>query len=533
MTMSLEEPPEGRSLIAPAPFLRLEGISKRFPGVVALDDVTIEIRAGVVHALTGENGSGKSTLAKISNGSLQPDGGRILLDGDVVEFRNPAAALAAGIVTISQEVTLATDLSVAENIFLGRVPRGRAGLVSWPTMISDAARVLDRLNMSIDPRTRVSQLSLELQQQVEIARAISMTARLLILDEATSSLSEAAARRLLSVVRELSESGTAVLMITHKMAELYETATAVTVLRDGRHVTSGPIDEIPERKLVSLMVGRELGDYYAKREIAHGKVVLDIKGLQSQNGQLKPTTLQVRAGEIYGVAGLVGSGKAEFGAALGGAIAAEGSVRVDGAPVPLGSPKTARRAGIGFVPDDRKGAALLLNRSVAENLTLAWRDRTSRRGWVLRNVEQSMIAAAIGKYRVRTASPSTIISTLSGGNQQKVVLGRTFELSPRVLVLSEPTRGVDIGAKTEIYQMMQDAAARGAAVVLISSELPELLGVSDRIAVFYRGRIVDEFGRSEMKEGVIADAAVSGRSRDQAGRAAWPTEEEGETPHDC
>ena len=492
------------------PLLAVENVTKVFPGVVALSGVSLQIHAGTVHALTGENGSGKSTLARIVNGSLQPEVGQVFLDGVPVTFASPSDALAAGIVTISQEITLAPDLSVAENISLGRLPHSRLGAIKWGEVHSRARQVLADLEFDVDARSKVSSLNLEHQQQVEIARAVSSGGRILILDEATSSLSEAATRRLLDVVEQQRRTGTAVIMISHRMSEVYAAASVATVLRDGRHVGTVSLADTKERELVTMMVGRELGDYYGKRAVPVGEVVMTVTDLATDDGALEPTSLTLRRGEIVGVAGLVGSGKAEFGQALGGAVGATGTVEVDGTRVKLGSPAAARRCGIGFVPDDRKRSALLLNRSVAENFSLAWRSRVAARGVVNGQREQRLVAESVARYGVVTASASTLIATLSGGNQQKVVLGRVLDLSPAVLVLSEPTRGVDVGAKSDIYQLLQNAAGKGAGILLISSELPELLGVCDRIIVFYRGRVVAEFSRDGMNENAIAHAAVSG-----------------------
>ncbi len=494
---------------AETPLVRVHGATKRFPGVVALDDVSISVHPGTVHALTGENGSGKSTLSKVMGGALQPDEGYIEVDGVRRTIANPSEALDLGIVTISQELTLAPTLSVAENVFLGRLPK-RRGRVDWAQLYRDARDVLDGLGVHVDVRQQVSGLSVELQQEVEIARAVSSQARLLILDEATSSLSEAATERLLAVVERERQRGAAVLMISHRMPELYSAASIATVLRDGRHVADVPLPETDEARLVRLMVGRELGDYYRKRQIPRGETVLEVEGLTTSTGELLPTSMQVRRGEIVGIAGLVGSGKAEFGMALGGAISSDGTVRVDGREVKIDGPRTALENGIGFVPDDRKRAALLPTRSVAENFTVAWTSQLTRGGIIDTRTERQRVAEGIERYGVVTASPQSKITTLSGGNQQKVVLGRVFARGLDVLVLDEPTRGVDVGAKSQIYQMMQDHAADGAGIVIISSELPELLGIADRILVFFRGAIRGEFDAAGLNEEEVAHVAVSG-----------------------
>jgi ribose transport system ATP-binding protein len=492
------------------PLLRLIGITKRFPGVVALDDVDLALHAGVVHALTGENGSGKSTLARVASGALAPDGGRIEVDGVERALASPNAALDLGIVTITQELTLAPTLSVAENIFIGRLPRGRMRRIDWTKLRAAAREVLDRLDVHVDVRRAVGELSVELQQEVEIARAVSSPSRLLILDEATSSLSEVATKRLLEVVEHLRSRGAAVLMISHRLNELYGAAGRATVLRDGRAVADVPLPSTPERELVRLMVGRELGDYYRKRTIVPREMVLEVEGLRSRDGRLRPATLSVRGGEIIGVAGLVGSGKAELGLALGGAIPSEGSVRVLGRPADLSQPRAALASGIGFVPDDRKRAALLPTRSVAENFSVAWIGELTRAGVVDARLERRRVRAAIERYNVMTASPQSRITALSGGNQQKVVLGRVFDRDVHVLVLSEPTRGIDVGTKSEIYRLMQEHAEQGAAIIVISSEVPELLGIADRILVFFRGEIRGEFTVPGVEEEQVARVAVSG-----------------------
>ena len=492
------------------PLLALRGIRKVFPGVRALESVDLTVNAGEVHALTGENGSGKSTLASVINGSLQPDDGTMELDGQEQRFAAPAQALDAGIVTITQELTLAPTLTVAENIYLGRLPKGRFGRVDWPRLRRAAQETLERLGFEIDPRRRVAELNIEHQQEVEIARAVAAGGRLLILDEATSALSENATRRVLEIIEQERAQGMAVLMISHRMPEIYAAASRATVLRDGRVVGTLPLPETPESVLVSRMVGRELGDYYGRRRRKAGDVVLEVSGLASYDGRLRPTSLRVRSGEILGVAGLVGSGKAELGLALGGAIPSEGTVSVGGKPVSVSNPRAVRAAGIGFVPDDRKRAALFPTRSVGENLSMAWLDMLSRRGFIRVGAEKSAVNQAIERYGIVTRSHASPITTLSGGNQQKVVLGRVFDLGVDVLVLNEPTRGIDVGAKSEIYHLMSEAADRGTAVVLISSELPELIGNADRIAVFFRGELRQEFAGEEMQEDSIAHVAVTG-----------------------
>ena len=492
------------------PLLRLTGITKRFPGVVALDGVDLALEAGVVHALTGENGSGKSTLARIASGALVPDAGRVEIDGKERMIGSPKEALDLGIVMISQEPELAPTLSVAENIFIGRLPRGRLRRIDWAGLRADARAVLESLHVRVDERRAVGELSVELRQEVAIARAVASPSRLLILDEATSALSEAATRRLLEVLERLRSRGVAVLMISHRIAELYGAASTATVLRDGRVVADVPLASTPESELVRLMVGRELGDYYGKRRIEPGETVMQVERLRSRDGRLKATTLSARRGEIIGIAGLVGSGKAELGLALGGAIPSYGSVRILGRPADVSQPRTAIASGIGFVPDDRKRAGLLPTRSVAENFSVAWMPELTRAGLLDTRSERRRVREAIDRYNVVTPSPRSLITTLSGGNQQKVVLGRVFARAVEVLVLSEPTRGIDVGSKSEIYRLMQERAENGAAIIFISSDLAELRGIADRILVFFRGELRAEFAAAGSDEEELAHVAVSG-----------------------
>lgn len=499
-----------------APFIRLTGISKSFPGVRALDDVSLDIRAGEVHSLTGENGSGKSTLAKIVNGTHQPDAGTVEVDGVPTVITKPATALALGIVSISQELTLAPSLSVAENIFIGRLPRTRWGTVDWDRCVREAQAILDDLRVHVNPRTAVRDLSLELQQEIEIARAISTNARLLILDEATSSLSEAATDRLLEIVEEQRDRGVGVLMISHRMPELYRSCSVASVLRDGRLMGTVPLPETPEDALVRLMVGRDLDDYFGTRDVTPDAVALKVTDLHTLDGALLPTSFEVRRGEILGVAGLVGSGKAELGMALGGAIPSAGSIEVGGREVAVSNPRQAVGNGIGYVPDDRKGQAILPNRSVAENFALAWRGTLSRLGVLRVREEATLVRDGMRRYGVVAANENVRISTLSGGNQQKVVLGRTFARGCTVFVLSEPTRGIDVGSKSQVYALLQEQVAAGAAVVLISSELPEILGLADRVLVFHRGSVHAEFDAEGLDEETVAAVAVSGRPQTAA-----------------
>ena len=491
------------------PLVRMTGISKAFTGVLALDRVDLELLAGELHALAGENGSGKSTLVKILYGGLQADAGRVEIDGRPVSFSGPHAAIAAGVVAISQELTLAPTLTVAENVLMGRLPR-RNGMIDWRRARRLAAVALDELDVHVDPRRRVGELSIELQQEVEVARAVSADSRVLVVDEATSSLSEAATDRLLERLEHLRRRGVAIVFISHRLRELYRCASRVTVLRDGRLIGTAPLPQTSEHELVRMLVGREITDLFNKRQLEHGAPVLAVEALTSDDATVRDASFEVRAGEIVGVAGLVGCGKSELALALGGAIRSTGKVEVHGKPIGLRSPSDAIDAGIGFVPEDRKRSAILPTRSVQQNLSVAWLRRLSRLGLIDLGEERRMAADSVRRFSVKTASLQAKIVQLSGGNQQKVVLGRWFALSPDVIVLSEPTRGIDVGAKSEIYRLIQDMAAGGAGILIVSSELPELLGLCDRILVMFRGQITAEFDAGAVTDEEIAHAAFGG-----------------------
>jgi ABC-type sugar transport system ATPase subunit len=493
----------------PRPIVSMRGISKDFPGVRALDSVELTLYPGEVHALAGENGSGKSTLAKILYGALQADAGTVEVDGKPVSFSAPRQAIERGIVAISQELTLAPTLTVAENILMGRLP-ARGVVVDRRRMNREARAALVPLGVHVDPGLRVASLPIELQQEVEVARAVSARSRVLILDEATSSLSEAATERLLAKIAQLRAQGVAILFISHRLRELYAAAQRATVLRDGRLVGNVPLPDTSEALLVRMMVGREISDLYGKRELEHGEPVLEVRGLTTPAGEVRDTSFTVRAGEIVGIAGLVGCGKSELGLALAGGLPSDGDVLVRGRRVRLRTPRAAVKAGIGFIPEDRKRSALFPTRTVRQNLSLAWMTRLAKLGLINVFQERALAAETVRRFSVRTRSLDAPIVSLSGGNQQKVVLGRGFALTPKVVVLGEPTRGIDVGAKSEVYRFIQDMAAGGAAVVMISSEMPELLGLSDRVLVMFRGRIVGEFERGKAHEEEIAHLAMGG-----------------------
>jgi ABC-type sugar transport system ATPase subunit len=497
-----------------APLVGMRGIIKRFPGVTALDGVDFDLRPGEVHGLVGENGSGKSTLVKCLYGFLEPDEGTIEINGVPVRIESAHKAQQLGIVAITQEGTLAPTLTVAENILMGRLAHGRFG-INWRMVRRQAREALDQTGAQIDESAIVRDLSVELQQEVEIARAVYTRSKVIVLDEATSSLSEVATARLMETIERLRSQGVAIIYISHRLREVFQCCSRATVLRDGKLVGTVDIAGVSESDLVTKMVGRAMEDLYGKRRIPKGNVILSVRNLSTENGHVKDASLDLHEGEILGIAGLVGSGKVELGMAIFGAMPSTGDVVADGHKVKPGDPRAGMAAGIGFVPDDRKEGALLLTRSIRPNLSLPWmRFGTFTNHGVL-NVrrEKAMARDSCRSFAVRAPSPEFPVVQLSGGNQQKVVLARWFALSPKVVILAEPTRGIDVGAKSEIYGFMQDMAEKGAGIIMISSEMPELLGVADRILVMYQGRLCGEFDPREAGEEEIAHVACIGEMR--------------------
>lgn len=493
--------------------LAVEGITKQFAGVTALKDVTLDVRRGEILGLLGENGAGKSTLLKILSGVMPPSGGRLVFDGAEFAPSNPDDSKRLGIVTIYQELSLIPTLTVGENIFIGRAPIGLLGLVSWRRMVEASREIVARVGLTIDPSTVVSALSVAEQQLVEIARALSLKSRLIIMDEPTSALTETEVQRLLSIMDRLRKDGVAIMFVTHRLEEASAICDRMTVLRDGRlagHLDreGGPI-ELP--KIIEKMVGRAASELYARptqREIA-GDVRLSVRGLRTMRDPEAPhaivlegVDLDLKAGEILGVAGLVGSGRTELARAIFGAdrIAA-GTITLDGKEIAPASPADAIALGIGLVPEDRKHQAIFATLGILTNFSIAALKRFSNGlGFIAERRERE----ALGDYKkmlsIRMASAEQAIEGLSGGNQQKVVLARWLARDPKVLIVDEPTRGVDVGAKAEVHQILVQLAARGIAIMMISSELPEVLAVSDRIVTMRRGRITGEMPGVEANE---------------------------------
>lgn len=491
--------------------LRIEGIRKTFPGVVALDSVDFDLRRGEVHVLLGENGAGKSTLIKMLSGAYQPDSGRVLVDREEVRIHGAQDSERLGIATIYQEFNLVPDLTVAENIFLGRQPR-RYGLIDRGTMETEAAALLERVGVNVPPRARVRELGIARLQMVEIAKALSLNARVLIMDEPTAVLTSEEVEKLFTIVRRLREDGVGIVFITHHLEEIAALGDRVTVIRDGKSVGQVPAST-PEDELVRLMVGRSIEQQYPRERpeagTAAGPALLTVEGL-TRDGVFHDVSFEVRAGEVVGIAGLVGAGRTEVVRAVFGADPYDkGAVKVAGAQLRRHDVNAAMRAGIGLVPEDRKGQGLLLDASVEENLGLVTMRTATHAGLVDLRGQRVAAARIAEQLGVRMAGLGQHVRTLSGGNQQKVVIGKWLLADTKVLILDEPTRGIDVGAKVEIYQLVNELTAAGAAVVMISSDLPEVLGMSDRVLVMAQGRIAGELSAAEATQDSVMALAVS------------------------
>ncbi|MBW8485646.1 sugar ABC transporter ATP-binding protein [Actinomadura sp. PM05-2] len=483
---------------------------KAFPGVVALDGVDFDLRPGEVHVLLGENGAGKSTLIKTLSGAHRPDAGTIEVDGEPVEIRSAEDAARLGIATIYQEFNLVPELTVAENLFLGRPPR-RFGLVDRRRMDADAAALLERVGVDARPGQRMGDLGIARAQMVEIARALSLDARVLIMDEPTAVLTTGEVDRLFEIVAGLRDQGVAVVFITHHLEEIPRIGDRVTVLRDGASVGEVPAGT-PEDELVRLMVGRSIEQQYPRERTEPGDVLLDVRDL-GRAGVFDGVSFQVRAGEVVGLAGLVGAGRTEVARAVFGADPYDtGTVTVAGTRLRGGDVAAALGAGLGLVPEDRKGQGLVLGADVRENLGLVTLGRATRAGLVDRKGQEERAAGMAERLNVRMSGLRQEAGTLSGGNQQKVVIGKWLLAGARVLVLDEPTRGVDVGAKVEIYRLVNDLTASGHAVLMISSDLPEVLGMSDRVLVMARGRLAGELAAGEATQDSVMALAVTGGS---------------------
>jgi ABC-type sugar transport system ATPase subunit len=489
------------------PALRMRGIAKAFPGVQALAGVDLEVYAGEVHILLGENGAGKSTLMKILSGAQSSDAGVIEIDGTPTQLNTPRAARDARIAIIHQELALVTEMTVAENIYLGRAPT-RFGMLNHGPMVRGAAALLQQLGATIDPNEIVGALSIAQQQLVEIARALSLDAKILIMDEPTSALTARETTRLFETIRSLTSRGVAIIYISHRLDEIFAIGDQITVLRDGRHIVTQPIDHADRRDLVRLMANRDVDELVPAWSRTVGAARLRVEQL-SHGSTLHDVSFSVHAGEIVGFAGLLGAGRTEIARAVFGLEPLDrGRVFVDDREVILRSPRDAIAAGIGFVTEDRKREGLVLSRSVRDNVALPILSRLARLGIVRHRHEHATAEAAVRDLRIRTPSVKQLAQNLSGGNQQKIVLAKWLATGARILFLDEPTRGIDVGSKQEIYQLIHELASDGVAIVLMSSDLPEVLGLSDRVLVMREGRIAGEFTRADATAERVMACAV-------------------------
>jgi len=493
--------------------LSVSGITKSFAGVHALKGVSFDLREGEVHALVGENGAGKSTLIKVVTGAHAPDSGSIEIDGRPVHGNSPVLSRKLGVAAIYQQPALFPELSVAENIAMGSEPGGLWRRVRWGGRAARARELLGRIGAAIDPEAPVSSLTMPQQQMVEIAKALGADAKVLIMDEPTASLPEHEVQNLFRVVRGLRQQGAGIVYISHRLDELYELADRVTVLRDGNSVATRPMREVDRPELIRLMVGREITAVFPKREVALGDVLLELRGLGCRDSGVRGVSLQVRAGEILGLAGLVGAGRTELARVLFGLTPADqGEILLAGKRVSVRSPAQAVDLGIAYVPEDRRRHGVILEMPVAANATLAVLRRLTRSGFLDFAREREIAESYVAALAVKTPSIDAPVGNLSGGNQQKVALARWLATEPRVVILDEPTQGIDVGAKSEIHKLMGDLAARGMAVLMISSELPEVLGMSDRIAVLHQGALAGILDRKEAtQEKVLALALGHGK----------------------
>ncbi len=499
------------------PAITLTQVGKSFVGLKVLSGVNFDVRPGEVHALLGENGAGKSTLIKIMAGLHRPDEGEIRIDGKPVSFASPREAHHAGIATVHQELLLFPELTVAENVFLGQTPKTAWGGVDWTRMRKRAGELLDSLDShDLDVDARVGSLSVANRQRVEIARALSQEARVVIMDEPTASLAEADVLRLMDIVRRLKARGVGIVYVSHRMPEIFALADRVTVLRDGHHVGTHDIGEVDETKLVSMMVGRAIDKLYPVKQGTSGDTVLELKDV-SYRSVVRDISFSLRAGEILGIAGLVGSGRTELALTIFGITpATSGAILLDGKPVTIGSPGAARDLGIAYIPEDRGLQGLIRIQTVTENIALANLKRLTRGIFIDSGKALAEAKRAITQFGIRARGPDQVVRQLSGGNQQKVVLAKWLATNPRILIMDEPTRGIDVGAKAEIHQLMRKLAGEGLAILMISSELPEVLGMSDRVMVMNGGRIVAAFEGRDVTPDLVGTAMTRVSTRDAA-----------------
>lgn len=497
--------------------LEMKGISKSFGPVKALKKASLNLKRGEVLALMGENGAGKSTLMNVLSGSLHPDEGEILLDGVQREIKNPIQARSLGIVKIHQELQIVPELDIAENIFLGRWQTAGIGFVQKKKMHDMAKECLKMLEWEMDTRTKLKDLRIGGQQLVEIAKAISCDAKIIVMDEPTSALSEPEAKKLFHVIEKLKNKGCGIIYITHRMEEVFKISDRLSVMRDGEYIGTKEAKETDNEEIIAMMVGRSVEEQYPKRDVKIGDVILEVKNLnftppkESFKRSLKDISFKVRAGEVLGIAGLAGAGRSEVFESIVGkhATCTTGEILIDGKALEIRSPKDAIDAGISFATEDRKGTGLVLGRSIGDNISLPIYDHYSSFGFMRDGEQKKDWIEYMNRLHVKAKSPNVPVSSLSGGNQQKVILARWLLTKPKVLLLDEPTRGIDVGAKEEIYLLINELAASGLAVVVISSELPEVIGICDRIITICEGRLTGEISRKEATQEILLAAATN------------------------
>jgi ABC-type sugar transport system ATPase subunit len=487
--------------------LQVSGITKQFPGTLALDNMQLELLEGEIHAVMGENGAGKSTLMKILSGVHSADAGQILLDGLPISPACPRDALMLGIGIVYQELSMVPTLTVAENIFPGHLPTNILGMVNYRQLFQNAAGVLENMNVHVDPRALVETLSMANQQLIEISKALSSNCRVLILDEPTSALTDTEAEHLLRLLRRLASEGMSILYISHKINEIFTLADRVTVLRDGRYIGTEKISDVTPDQIIRMMVGRELGTMYPEKSSKSGSVLLEVQNLRLP-GTTARSSFKLYQGEILGFAGLIGSGRSELARTIFGAEPkAEGKILLNGTPIDFRSPQEAIRHGMGYLPEDRKAAGLFLDMSVRLNIEAAVISEVSVNGFLALTKEKALAEEYVERLAISTAGIEQEVRRLSGGNQQKTLVAKWLSIKPKILIVDEPTRGIDVGAKKEIHFLLRRLAESGVGVIMISSELPEILGMSDRILVMHEGGIVAEYDANDATEEKIIRSA--------------------------
>jgi len=506
------------TVVPQVPLLELRGISKTFPGVKALDDVAFNLFPGEVHALMGENGAGKSTLIKIITGVYQADAGEILMNGVPTAVAGPVEAQRIGISYVPQEIGVEPFMTIADNIFLGRYPSGRFGVISRQVLNNRASEILESLGLDLDPTAMADSLSIAEKQMVTIGRAVSTSCKLIVLDEATSSLTFAEIERLFAVIKKLTQQGIAIIFVTHKMDELFALCDRVTIFRDGRLISTKSLVDVTLTQIIKDMVGRQVAVHSPNSALRSEKPRLEVENL-AVPGTLQDISFEVHGGEIVGIAGLVGSGRTELARAIFGDLKiSSGVIKVDGEAVDAKSPQSAIAAGIAMVPEDRKAEGLVLTHSVKSNISGAVLTTFSRAGVIWGSFEGELAREYTERLAIRTPTIDQEVRLLSGGNQQRVVIAKWLATQPRVLIVDEPTRGVDVGAKTEIHALLTELAGTGIAVIMISSELPEIIAVSNRVLVMYKGAIAGELEGSDVTQERIMLLATGTKSRNGSDR---------------